>query len=47
VLGVEEFDYGTIDSLKHFQGTHPAVMQERIQRMDWTFAQTGFKPVGD
>lgn len=37
VLGVEEFDYGTIDSLKHFQGTHPAVMQERIQRMDWTF----------
>ncbi|MFM6952097.1 MAG: glycosyltransferase family 2 protein [Bacteroidota bacterium] len=37
VLGAEEFDYGRIDSLQHFTGTHPAVMQERIDRMDWTF----------
>lgn len=37
VLGAEEFDYGSIDSLQHFTGTHPAVMQERIDRMDWTF----------
>lgn len=37
VLGADEFDYGSIDSLQHFTGTHPAVMQERIDRMDWTF----------
>jgi len=37
VLCAEEFDYGSIDSLQHFTGTHPVVMQERIDRMDWTF----------
>jgi len=37
VLCAEEFDYGSIDSLQHFTGTHPAVMHERIDRMDWTF----------
>jgi len=33
----EEFDYGAIDSLKRFEGTHPAVMQGRIGKMNWTF----------
>ncbi|MDR1405850.1 MAG: hypothetical protein LBI89_01420 [Prevotellaceae bacterium] len=34
---VEAFDYSKIDSLKLFEGTHPAVMRERVARMDWTF----------
>lgn len=32
-----DFDYSQIDSLKVFEGTHPAVMQPRIQQMNWTF----------
>jgi hypothetical protein len=35
---VEEFDYSNIDSLSHFEGTHPEVMQERIKRMNWKFS---------
>lgn len=34
----DEFDYSNIDSLSHFEGTHPAVMQERIDRMNWKFS---------
>ena len=34
---VEEFDYGDIDSLKRFEGTHPKVMQPRIKAMNWHF----------
>ncbi len=29
------FDYGPLDRLRRFTDTHPAVMQERIRRMDW------------
>jgi hypothetical protein len=32
-----EFDYGNIDVLKKFTGTHPAVMQKRINEMNWKF----------
>lgn len=32
-----EFDYGVIDSLKKFEGTHPEVMKDRLQRMNWKF----------
>jgi len=35
---VDEFDYGEIDSLKRFEGTHPKVMQPRIEAMNWHFA---------
>jgi len=32
----EIFDYsGRFDALARFEGTHPAVMQERIKRMNW------------
>ncbi len=31
------FDYMQIDALKKFTGTHPAVMQERINNMNWQF----------
>jgi hypothetical protein len=37
VADVSEFDYSQIDSLKNFSGTHPLVMQERIQKMNWKF----------
>ena len=32
-----EFDYNKIDVLKKFSGIHPAVMQERITKMNWKF----------
>lgn len=35
---VDKFDYSTIDSIEHFTGTHPKVMQERINKMNWKFS---------
>lgn len=35
---VDEFDYSQIDSLQHFHETHPKVMQERINKMNWKFS---------
>ena len=32
-----EFDYSNVDSLSTFKGTHPKVMQPRIDRMNWKF----------
>lgn len=32
------FDYGEVDSLAVFKGTHPAVMQERINKKNWQFS---------
>ena len=32
-----EFDYSEIDSLNKFSGTHPDVMKNRIDRMNWKF----------
>ncbi len=32
-----EFDYSAIDALKHFEGTHPQVMHDRIQTKNWKF----------
>ena len=38
VVGPESFEYERhIRSLHRFEGTHPAVMQRRIERMNWTF----------
>lgn len=37
VVKANEFDYNTIDSLTLFEGTHPAVMQNRINRKKWHF----------
>lgn len=36
--GLENFDYSQIDSLSHFTGTHPAVMQPRVDRLNWPFS---------
>ena len=33
----DNFDYSEIDSLTNFNGTHPAVMQTRIARVNWQF----------
>lgn len=33
----DTFDYSGIDSLTLFKGTPPAVMNDRINRMDWSF----------
>jgi len=35
---VDEFDFSNIDSLSHFEGTHPEVMHERIRKMNWEFS---------
>lgn len=35
---VAEFDYGNADCLKHFSGTHPAVMLPRIQAVNWKYS---------
>lgn len=32
---VNEFDYSVIDSLKKFEGTHPRVIQKRVDKMNW------------
>ncbi len=37
VAKAHEFDYSQVDALSRFTGTHPGVMQERIQRINWKF----------
>ena len=37
VPDVEEFDYSGIDDLARFDGTHPDVMQRRIDALNWQF----------
>ncbi|MES2732551.1 MAG: glycosyltransferase family 2 protein [Bacteroidota bacterium] len=37
VIKAEEFDYSGIDSLALFDGTHPAVMQIRVENENWPF----------
>jgi glycosyltransferase involved in cell wall biosynthesis len=37
VSEADAYDYGIIESLELFEGTHPAVMQDRIQRLNWDF----------
>lgn len=32
-----EFDFGNADELRRFEGTHPRVMQNRIEKTNWTF----------
>ncbi|MCB2219192.1 MAG: glycosyltransferase family 2 protein [Bacteroidetes bacterium] len=37
VVKASEYDYSNIDALEKFDGTHPAVMKERLRRMHWDF----------
>jgi hypothetical protein len=32
-----EFDYSGIDALSRFKGTHPAVFQDRVKKINWKF----------
>lgn len=34
---VDEFDYSKIDSLTKFKGSHPRVMKDRVEKMNWKF----------
>lgn len=34
----DSFDYSKIDTLAHFKGAHPKVMQERINAINWKFS---------
>jgi glycosyltransferase involved in cell wall biosynthesis len=38
VAEANAYDYAMIDSLQTFKGTHPAVMAQRLKRMNWTFS---------
>lgn len=38
VADVATFDYSKIDTLTIFEGTHPQIMQERINKKNWTFS---------
>ncbi len=38
----DEFDYSSIDSLVPFDGTHPNVMKDRIESVNWKF---NFNPI--
>lgn len=37
VVKAEAFDYSNINSLARYEGTHPQVMQKRIQEKNWQF----------
>jgi hypothetical protein len=37
VVKADEFDYSAIDALELFQGTHPKVMNDRIESKNWKF----------
>ena len=37
VRKADEFDYSEIDVLKKFEGTHPQVMEKRLNRVNWKF----------
>ncbi|MEQ9400389.1 MAG: hypothetical protein RJQ04_14600 [Longimicrobiales bacterium] len=44
--GVEAFDYGPLGRLDRFDGSHPAVMEERIEAMDWADSLRDEDPPG-
>jgi len=37
VTKAQEFNYASIDALRLFDGTHPAVLKDHIDRKNWTF----------
>jgi hypothetical protein len=39
MIKAEEFDYGETEELALFKGSHPAVMNERIARQNWTYTR--------
>jgi glycosyltransferase involved in cell wall biosynthesis len=39
IAKVEDYDYSKIDALTKFDSTHPAVMQKRIDAINWQFSR--------
>ena len=37
IIKADAFDYSNIDALEKFEGTHPKVMQDRIEATNWKF----------
>lgn len=37
IENVDEFDYSRVDLLKKFEGNHPSVMKNRVEKMNWKF----------
>ncbi len=37
IVKSETFDYGNVDALEKFEDTHPLVMKDRINRVNWKF----------
>ena len=37
ILKADQFEYGTIDALAKFSETHPKVIQDRIDKVNWKF----------
>lgn len=38
VAEASQYDYSIIDSLQRFKGSHPEVMKQRLERMNWEFS---------
>ncbi len=38
IADVDEFDYSRVDLLTKFNGNHPEVMKNRIEKMNWKFS---------
>ena len=38
IPNVEAFDYGNVYGLTRYEGTHPAVMQPRVEALNWQFS---------
>ncbi len=38
IAPVDQFDYSLVNSLKRFYGTHPRVMQQRVDKANWQFS---------
>lgn len=38
IAPVDQFDYSLVNSLKRFYGTHPRVMQQRVDKVNWQFS---------
>jgi hypothetical protein len=44
--GSEQFDYGPMNRLSRYRGTHPRVMREKIEAMDWKHQLRNEDPPG-
>ncbi len=43
--GLSEFPYFELDLVRRFKGTHPAVMKDKIEKLDWGITLPPHKPL--